>query len=125
MFAIFFLLTSSAFAYECRPVQIGLKLKDDRKSDLQLLKASGREALFEGLIFELTSNDLAKSPKKARKIAEFLLNTEPNEDQRALLKLLKHASDLDSSTPRALNLAEVCEINEKVNELPKAANKKH
>lgn len=119
-FIVLSLLVSHAFAYECKTKELNTEFKGDKKAQLAELKKASREDLFQGLLFEITKKDLPVKPGKARIVSNYLVSTEPNEDKRAFIKLLKVSSDLETTAPRTLELKEICELNAKVNSLPKA-----
>ena len=108
--AALILLSVSAHAYECT----SKKLDSSAKEDLGKLS---NQVVFSGLLHELTSKELPKSPGKAKAFSEHLIEKEAHKDQNAFIKLLMHTSDLKTEKPRTLDLAEVCEIVERVNKL--------
>lgn len=108
------LYSFSSWAYECKRSEYSLDVKKNRKELVKIMKEENRQKLFEGLLFELTTDSVLKSAEKAKQLSYYLINTEVNEDQRAFLKLLEISSDLQTSKPKKIDFKEVCEINAKV-----------
>lgn len=73
---------------------------------------------MEDLLFEITNDGSKKiNAKKVAWYLDYLENTELNQDQQSLFKLLSVSAEAETSTPKKLNLKEVCDIMEKVNKL--------
>lgn len=108
------LFSISSWGYECKRTEYSIDIKKNRKELVKIMKKENRQKLFEGLLFELTTDSVLKSSEKAKQLSYFLRNTEVNEDQRAFLELLEISSDLQTSKPKKIDFKEVCEINSKV-----------
>lgn len=114
---LFLFFTGNAFGYVCKSQRIDESMGESKKSVFKSLKNKDREIIFQGLLFEITKKDLANNPKKARLLAEFLVNTEANQDRRAFIQLLMTTSEIETENAHPLNLNEICELNERLNKL--------
>lgn len=108
-----------SFAYECRSKELKLVKIESKKQVFQQLRSFDRQALVEGLLFDLTSveNSSNNSAKKIELVLSYLEESEVNINQRSFFKLLATTSEIETGKPKKLKLDEICEIMTKVNEL--------
>jgi hypothetical protein len=112
------LFSTNSYSYDCKVKELKLTKPNNKKAAFQELRKLNRQEVVEGLLFEITSPDAEKKKsKKAEHILNYLENSEANKNQRSFFKLLEAATDVSTSKPKVLKLAEVCEIMSKVNAL--------
>lgn len=118
-FFLYFLIATNVFAYDCVSKSLDTKNFHSKKSLYSFFHKQERQVLVEATLFELTSIDLAKkeNQKKAQMLLNFLTDSEININYQSFFKLLKFSTELDSTSPKALKINEVCEIMDKVNKL--------
>ena len=116
--SIFFVNTS--FAYDCIAKELPMKSFRTKKEAFAQLRITPRQDLVSGALYELTTGEISKkTAKKVEVIISYLENSDVDANYRSFFKLLVASSEINSSTPKKLKLAEVCEILGKVNALAK------
>lgn len=111
-------LSFNSFAYECHVKELKRVNVKNKKKAYQIFRELNRQAIVDGLLFEITSAKFNKTNiGKSKMLLGYLENSEINTNQRSFFKLLAVSSDITTSTPKSLKLEEVCEIMDKVNKL--------
>lgn len=76
-----------------------------------------RDYLYIYLYFELTQTKENRVPGLAQKLFFYLKNSEGNENRQKLITAIEFASDVDSAKPNVIPAAEICELENKLQNL--------